>query len=66
VDGRLSAVRLHPLVLGHGLPRAQRGRPVLARGEAAQRILARIARLSRQFGTEIALEGDCGVIRVAP
>jgi poly-gamma-glutamate synthesis protein (capsule biosynthesis protein) len=65
-EGRLSAVRLYPLVLGHGLPRAQRGRPVLARGEAAQRILARVARLSRQFGTEIAIEGDCGVIRVAP
>lgn len=65
-DARLSAVRLYPLALGHGLPRAQRGRPVLARGEAAQRILGRIARLSRPFGTEIAIEGDCGVIRIQP
>lgn len=62
--GALTAVRLHPLDLGHGRPRTQRGRPVLARGEQARRILARIARLSRPFGTQLEIEGDCGVIRL--
>jgi len=41
-------VRLYPLDLGHGRPRAQRGRPLLARGDIAQRALARIDRLSQR------------------
>lgn len=60
----LSAVRLVPLDLGYGRPRAQRGRPILARGEVAQRILRRIERLSQPFGTKIEIEGDCGVLRL--
>ncbi|MBL0422656.1 CapA family protein [Ramlibacter sp. AW1] len=64
--GALSQVRLHPLDLGHGRPRAQRGRPVLARGEQARRILARIDRLSRRLGTELQFEGDTAVLRLAP
>ena len=60
----LSALRLYPLDLGHGRPRAQRGRPVLARGEVAQRALARIDRLSQRYGTRITIAGDTATVRL--
>ncbi len=63
-DGRLTEVRLYPLDLGGGLGRSQRGRPVLARGAVAQAILARVRRLSARHGTEIAIEGETGVVRL--
>jgi len=61
----LKSVRLHPVDLGFGTPRAQRGRPALAQGETAQAILRRMARLSARYGTELAIEGDTGVLRLA-
>jgi poly-gamma-glutamate capsule biosynthesis protein CapA/YwtB (metallophosphatase superfamily) len=62
--GALAGVRLHPLDLGHGRPRAQRGRPMLARGETARRVLDRLARLSGRFGTRLALDGETATIRL--
>lgn len=62
-DGELYEIRLVPTVLGFGLPRPQRGRPVAASGEDAQRILTLLAALSDPFGTEIEVVGDEGVIR---
>jgi len=62
--GRLARVRLLPLDLGHGRPRAQRGRPVLAQAEVADAILGRIERLSQPYGTRFAREGDTLVMRL--
>lgn len=62
--GKLAAVSLYPIDMGFGRPRGQRGRPMLARGEDAHRILARVARLSRPFGTRLDIEGDVGVLRL--
>jgi poly-gamma-glutamate synthesis protein (capsule biosynthesis protein) len=59
----LKELRLYPLDLGFGKPRAQRGRPLLARGAAAKTILARVAKLSARYGTTVTVEGDIGVIR---
>jgi poly-gamma-glutamate synthesis protein (capsule biosynthesis protein) len=42
----LAELRLHPVTLGHGLPRWQRGHPVLAAPEAGRAIIERVARLS--------------------
>lgn len=42
------------------------GRPILADSEQAERILSRFERLSAQFGTQIAREGDQGIIRCSP
>jgi poly-gamma-glutamate capsule biosynthesis protein CapA/YwtB (metallophosphatase superfamily) len=56
-DGRLSAVRLVPIDLGFGRSRPQRGRPVLARGDAARNAIARITELSKIYGTEIGADG---------
>jgi len=63
-DRALSTLRLYPLDLGHGRPRAQRGRPVLARGEVAQRALARIDRLSQRYGTRMAIEKGVATVRL--
>ena len=62
--GALREIRLYPVDLGHGLVRAQRGRPVLADAAKAQSILERLDRLSQSFGTKISRDGDCGVIRL--
>jgi len=63
-ERKLVALRLYPLDLGHGRPRAQRGRPLLARGDVAQRVIERTDRLSRRFGTRIVAEGDTATVRL--
>jgi poly-gamma-glutamate capsule biosynthesis protein CapA/YwtB (metallophosphatase superfamily) len=63
-DRRLASLRLHPVDLGHGLSRAQRGRPILARGAVAERILTRVQRLSRRFDTAIDLDGETAFVRL--
>ncbi len=52
-DGRLAAVRLHPIELGYRKPRPQRGRPMMAEGEIANQIVSRLERLSLPFGTRL-------------
>lgn len=46
-QGKLVRVEMHPLDLGFGAGRAERGRPMLAVGERADRILERVQRLSQ-------------------
>lgn len=58
----LSSLRLHPVVLGHGASRGQRGRPMLAEPEAASNILNRLRRLSDRFGTNILINGTLGEV----
>ncbi len=62
-DGGLHEVRIVPVVLGYGLDRPQRGRPVAATGEDARRILTLLQELSEPFGTRIEIVGDEGRIR---
>jgi poly-gamma-glutamate synthesis protein (capsule biosynthesis protein) len=64
--GKLGEVRLHPLDLGAGRSRAQRGRPVLARGAVASEILERVRRLSARHGTELKIDGETALVRLAP
>jgi poly-gamma-glutamate synthesis protein (capsule biosynthesis protein) len=54
---KLAEVRLHPLDLGHGRPRPQRGRPLLADGEVAKQIFERVQRLSAVCGTKLVPQG---------
>lgn len=49
--GALEQVCLHPVDLGFGTRRSERGRPMLATGAAADRILARLERMSGAAGT---------------
>jgi len=63
-ESKLREVRLFPIDQGHGRPRAQRGRPLLAEGEVRDRILQRLQRLSLAYGTEIASRDGVGVIKM--
>ncbi len=63
-NGELAGVELHPITLGHGLERSQRGRPLLATGAMARKIIGDLRLLSEPFGTEIAFENGIGVVRV--
>ena len=57
-------ITLHPIELGHGLPRSQRGRPVAAREHIATKILQRVQALSRPFGTTIEINDNVGTIHI--
>jgi len=63
-DGKLAEIRLYPIDLGADLQGAGRGVPTLASPAEAQKILERLLRLSKPFGTEIAIEKGVGVIRI--
>lgn len=63
-DGELDEIRLYPIWARQDGPISQRGVPMTAPPEIAQRILLRLQELSRPFGTTIEIEGDIGVIRV--
>ena len=62
--GSLNEVRLIPIDQGHGRPRAQRGRPMLADTETGAEILERLQRLSRPYGTELAIVDGAGIVRL--
>ena len=61
---KLKEIRIHPIDQGFGRPRPQRGRPVLAEGEVAQRVIERVVRLSQRYGTKILNRGGVGVIEL--
>jgi poly-gamma-glutamate capsule biosynthesis protein CapA/YwtB (metallophosphatase superfamily) len=58
----LAEIRLHPLDLGHGSSRAQRGRPMLAGTDVAKQIFDRLQRLSSGYGTKIVPQGETAVV----
>jgi len=62
--GELSEIELHPITLGHGLDRPQRGRPLLATGDLARKIIDETREYSEPFGTEIEFADGIGVIRI--
>ena len=59
-----SEIRLHPIELGYGTPRSQRGRPVMASRESAERTLRTAARLCEGYGTRLSVEEGVGVIEL--
>jgi len=58
----LAEIRVHPIELGFGRPRWQRGRPMIASPAAAERVLDRITDISKKYGTVIDRRSDIGVI----
>lgn len=65
--GTLKEVKLYPIEEGYQrTPRADAGVPYLAGPAVAQQILKRLQRLSKPFGTRIAIQGNVGVIRITP
>jgi len=63
--GQLQEVRIYPIWARHDAPLSKRGQPMSAPPEIAQRILARLQKLSEPFGTRITIEGNVGVIHPA-
>ena len=63
-DNKLATIELIPISLGHEKPRSQRGKPAVARGEKAQKILDDIRKMSEPFGTSISVCGDRGFIEL--
>lgn len=63
-NGSLTSVELHPITLGFGLPRPQRGRPLMATGELARKIIGDLQEYSAEYGTEILFRDGVGVVRV--
>ena len=61
--GLLQEVRIYPIWGRQDGPISRRGLPMPAPPQIAQRILARLQKLSEPFGTKIAIEGNIGVIR---
>jgi poly-gamma-glutamate synthesis protein (capsule biosynthesis protein) len=61
-DGELAGLKLHPITLGFGTPRSQRGRPMFADGELAEKILQDLQQRSGPFGTAIQIVDGVGVI----
>ena len=61
---KLLEIKIFPIDQGFGRPRPQRGRPVLADGEVANRVIERVTRLSRRYGTKISNRDGIGVIEL--
>jgi poly-gamma-glutamate synthesis protein (capsule biosynthesis protein) len=59
---KLREIKIYPIDQGFGRPRPQRGRPVLADGEVANRVIERVSRLSRRYGTIISNRNGVGVV----
>ena len=64
--GQASEVRLYPLTLTREAGPHPQGMPKPATGEDARRVLEEIQRDSAPFGTQIVIENNVGVIKVAP
>jgi len=60
--GRLKEIIIQPIDQGFGRPRPQRGRPMLANGEVASRVIERVARLSKRYGTKVVNRNGRGVV----
>ncbi|MCC7031993.1 MAG: CapA family protein [Acidobacteria bacterium] len=62
-EGRtLRELALHPITLGFGQGRTVRGRPMLADGELAAKILSDVERLSQPFGTSMTTRDGVGYV----
>ncbi|HXV80469.1 MAG TPA: CapA family protein [Candidatus Binatia bacterium] len=63
-EKKLKEIKIIPIDQGFGRPRPQRGRPLLAEGEVAKRVIERVSRLSRRYGTKILSRDGVGVVEV--
>lgn len=63
-DGKLEELTLHPISLGFGKPPAERGRPQLAQGDVARKIIDDVARFSKPFGTTVVFDNGVGRVQL--
>lgn len=63
-EKKLKEIKIIPIDQGFGRPRPQRGRPLLAEGEVAKRVIERVTRLSRRYGTKVSSRDGMGVVEL--
>lgn len=63
-DGKLVELKIYPVTLGFGKRRTVRGRPQLASGELAEKILNKTAELSRPYGTKMVIRDEVGIVEL--
>jgi poly-gamma-glutamate capsule biosynthesis protein CapA/YwtB (metallophosphatase superfamily) len=63
-NNSLSDIKVFPIDQGFGRRRPQRGRPLLAEGDVAHRVIERVTRLSQRYGTKVLNRGGIGVIEL--
>jgi poly-gamma-glutamate synthesis protein (capsule biosynthesis protein) len=56
----LAELKLYPITLGFGQPRTVRGRPLLADGDLAMKIVGDVIERSKAFGTTVVFENGVG------
>jgi len=61
-DGKLISLKLYPIELGFGKARQVRGRPILAKGELAKKIISDMIERSAPYGTKIRYENGIGIV----
>jgi poly-gamma-glutamate synthesis protein (capsule biosynthesis protein) len=61
---QLTEIALYPITLGFGGSRSERGRPQLAEGELAQKILTDLVTLSHAFGTKVGVRNGVGYVEI--
>ena len=61
--GKIKEILLRPIEFGYDAPISQHGIPRVPKPHVAERILKRMQRMSKVFGTEVEIEGEIGVIR---
>ena len=62
-DGRVQEIKLYPITLNPGTDRADPlGRPFLADIEMGKKIIGRMGRFSKKYGTKMAFEDGIGVV----
>ena len=62
---RLTALALHPISLGFGKPRTERGRPMLADPATAAKILNDLSQRSAPFDTRITIRNGVGHVELS-
>jgi poly-gamma-glutamate capsule biosynthesis protein CapA/YwtB (metallophosphatase superfamily) len=65
-DKKFVEAQLHPITLGFGKSRAERGRPKLASGADAVRILEMMTTRSKAFGATVTVKNGVGVVTPTP
>src|SRR5262249_52852801 len=61
---KLKEIKIFPIDQGFGRPRPQLGRPLLAEGDVAHRVIERVAILSQRYGTKVSNRDSFGVIEI--
>jgi poly-gamma-glutamate synthesis protein (capsule biosynthesis protein) len=63
-DGNLEEIKLYPVDLCRERNRANRGKPILATGAKANKILETVAKLSEKYNTKITIKNGVGFVEL--